>query len=160
MDNLIYYNVIKYIDKYNISKLYNINIFNSSLELLIKIHKDNELIKNNELIRQYKEYYSKKILREYNLIFLSTSSKILQSRISIKDLITNYPLFYKIKKINKEISEKFYKNGRDKILQSRLSIKDIIKKSDNPFEPFLLKYYFRDIDYLSSTNLLKLFQNK
>jgi hypothetical protein len=158
MDNLIYYNVIKYIDKYNISKLYNINIFNSSLELLIKIHKDNELIKNNEIIRKYKEYYNKKVIREYNLIFLSNSSKILQSRMSIKNIINYYPLFYQIKKINKEISEKFYKNGRDKILQSRLSIKDIIKKPENPFEPFLLKYYFRDIDYLCSTNLIQLFQ--
>jgi|688.fasta_scaffold469720_3 hypothetical protein len=158
MDNLIYYNVIKYIDKYNISKLYNINIFNSSLELLIKIHKDNELIKNNEIIRKYKEYYNKKVIREYNLIFLSNSSKILQSRMSIKNIINHYPLFYQIKKINKEISEKFYKNGREKILQSRLSIKDIIKKPENPFEPFLLKYYFRDIDYLCSTNLIQLFQ--
>ena len=99
----------------------------------------------------------KKIIKEYNLIFLSTSNKVLQSRLSIKNLIKYYPLFYKLKQINKEVTEKFYNNGRAKILQSRLSIKDIVKKSEYSLEPYLLKYYFRDIDYLSSKNITKLF---
>jgi len=157
MNNIIFYNVIQYIDKYNISKLYNINIFNSTIDILIKIQQYNQLIMNNEIIKKNKEYFSKKIIKEYNLIFLSTSNKVLQSRLSIKNLIKYYPLFYKLKQINKEVTEKFYNNGRAKILQSRLSIKDIVKKSEYSLEPYLLKYYFRDIDYLSSKNITKLF---
>ena len=157
MNNIIFYNVIQYIDKYNISKLYNINIFNSTIDILIKIQQYNQLIMNNEIIKKNKEYFSKKIIKEYNLIFLSTSNKVLQSRLSIKNLIKYYPLFYKLKQINKEVTEKFYNNGRAKILQSRLSIKDIVKKSEYSLEPYLLKYYFRDIDYLCSKNIIRLF---
>jgi hypothetical protein len=157
MNNIIFYNVIQYIDKYSISKLYNINPFNTNIDILIKIYSDNQLIINNEIIKKNKEYFSKKVIKEYNRVFLSTSNKVLQSRLSIKNLIKYYPIFYQLKQINKEITEKFYKNGRDKILQSRLSIKDIVKKSEYSLEPYLLKYYFRDIDYLSSKNITRLF---
>ncbi len=157
MNNIIFYNVIQYIDKYSISKLYNINPFNTNIDILIKIYSDNQLIINNEIIKKNKEYFSKKVIKEYNRVFLSTSNKVLQSRLSIKNLIKYYPIFYQLKQINKEITEKFYKNGRDKILQSRLSIKDIVKKSEYSLEPYLLKYYFRDIDYLSSKNIIRLF---
>jgi hypothetical protein len=157
MNNIIFYNVIQYIDKYSISKLYNINPFNTNIDILIKIYSDNQLIINNEIIKKNKEYFSKKVIKEYNRVFLSTSNKVLQSRLSIKNLIKYYPIFYQLKQINKEITEKFYKNGRDKILQSRLSIKDIVKKSEYSLEPYLLKYYFRDIDYLCSKNIIRLF---
>lgn len=157
MDNLIYYKILKLIDNNNISKQYNLNIYNTTINDLIQINNLNIEINNFNEIKKNKYYFSKYIIKEYNRVFLSTSNKVLQSRLSIKNLIKYYPIFYQLKQINKEITEKFYKNGRDKILQSRLSIKDIVKKSEYSLEPYLLKYYFRDIDYLCSKNIIRLF---
>jgi hypothetical protein len=157
MDKIIYYKVLEYLDIYNLIKNDNIQLFNLDFNTFLKvINKTNKIeIKNS--IQKNKKYYSNNVIKEYNRIFLSTSKKILQSNMSIKYLINNYKIYYIIKDINKEIKNKFYMNGRDKILQSRLSIKDIILLGEYNFDPCILKYFFRDIDYINSNNLLQLF---
>lgn len=157
MDKIIYYKVLEYLDIHNFIKNDNIQLFNLDFNTFLNIINKINYIEINKTIQKNKNYYSNNVIKEYNRIFLSTSKKILQSNMSIKFIINNYKIYYKIKKINKEINNKFYINGRDKILQSRLSIKDIILLGEYHFDPCLLKYFFRDIDYLNSKNLLQLF---
>jgi len=157
MENIIYYKLIQYLDINNIFNNYNISLENVDINDLINIVEINNNIEINKDIEINKKYFTKHIITEYNRIFISTSNKILQSNMSIKNIIRNYKYYYHIKNINKEIKNKLYNNGRDKILQSRLSIKNIVSLSDYNFEPYLLKFYFRDIDYLYSKNLIQLF---
>lgn len=144
MDNIIFYNIIKFIDNNNILLNYNINIFNANLDDLIYIINLNKLIDNESILKKNKKYFSKYVIREYNRIFLSTSYKILQSRLSIKNIIKYYKNIYLLKELNKDIQNKLFYNKKDKILQSRLTIKDIVKLSDYSFYPFMLQFYFKD----------------
>jgi hypothetical protein len=158
MENIIYYKIIEYLDIHNISQQYNISIYNNNLDTLIKIVEINNNIEIKKEIAKNKYYFSNYVIKEYNRIFNNFyNCKILQSNMSIKNIIYNHKMYYNLRAINKEIINKFYKNGRDKILQSRLSIKNIIYLPDYNFEPYLLKFYFRDIDYLYSKNVMNLF---
>lgn len=144
MDNIIFYNIIRYIDDNNILSHYNINFFNANINDLVKINYLNILVNNNYQLKKNKKYFSNNVIKEYHRIFLSTSYKLLQSRLSIKNIINYHKIIMINKDLNKEIKDKLFNNKKDKILQSRLSITDIVKLSDYSFYPFMLKYYFKE----------------
>lgn len=151
MDSYILYNILEFIDNYQVNDIFDIKAYETNINDIIDIELNNQIIKEEKLKEEWKDVFTNNVIN--NIINTIKISSIyiqpeLLNYIKINTILNN---FINIKKkfiINLEIKKLFTKQY-SQILRSRLSLRNHIKYHNDILMPgtisldFLImkKYY-------------------
>lgn len=140
MDSYIIYNILEFIDNYQVNKVFEIKPQETNINDLIDIEYNNQIIKEEKLKEEWKDIFTNNII---NHIKISTIyiQPILFNYIKLNKILNNFILFKKKFLINLEIQKLFTKQY-SQILRSRLSLKDHLKYHNEILMPGTLTLDF------------------
>lgn len=125
MDSYIIYNILEFIDYYQVNKVFEIKPQETNIYDLIDIEYNNQIIKEEKLKEKWKEIFTNNIINNMKISTIYIQP-ILFNYIKINIILNNFILFKKKFLINLEIKKLFTKQY-SQILRSRLSLKDHLK---------------------------------
>lgn len=140
MDSYIIYNILEFIDNYQVNKVFEIKPQETNINDLIDIEYNNQIIKEEKLKEKWKDIFTNNIINHMKISTIYIQP-ILFNYIKLNKILNNFILFKKKFLINLEIQKLFTKQY-SQILRSRLSLKDHLKYHNEILMPGTLTLDF------------------
>jgi hypothetical protein len=140
MDSVLLFQILEYLDEYDINSIFNIYPYQTNIQDLIDIIYNTKYIKERKELLKWKKIFTYEILYEYNMLFLYIEPYIMYSN---QLNITNKINYIKQKKLIQFEIRHLFNGYYSKILQSRIPIKYFIKNQNNITMPSILKLEFK-----------------
>lgn len=137
MDSVILFNILEYIDKYDINNIFRIKPYEVNIQDIIDIEENNQSIEEELLKEKWENKYTFDVIFELKMIYFYLDPIIINHGIIYSNILKNKELVKQKKIICYNIKHLFY-NNNSKILQSRLSLKYLIKYQNSILMPVSL----------------------
>lgn len=141
MDSVILFNILEYIDKYDINNIFRIKPYEVTIQDIIDIEENNQSIQEEILKEEWENRYTFDVLYELKMIYFYIDPIIINHGIIYSKILKNKELVKQKKIICYNIKHLFY-NNNSKILQSRLPLKYFIKYQHSILMPIKLGLEF------------------
>jgi hypothetical protein len=137
MDSVILFNILEYIDKYDINNIFRIKPYEVNIQDIIDIEENNQSIEEELLKEKWENKYTFDVIFELKMIYFYLDPIIINHGIIYSNILKNKELVKQKKIICYNIKHLFY-NNNSKILQSRLPLKYLIKYQNSILMPVSL----------------------
>ena len=79
MDSILLFQILEYLDEYDINSIFNIHPYQTNIQDLIDIIYNTKYIKERKELLKWKKIFTYEILYEYNMLFLYIEPYIMYS---------------------------------------------------------------------------------